>query len=351
MMKRILVTGAAGPASVNFIKSLRASDEEFYIVGVDMNKYRLELPDVDKRYLVPSHKDPAYIDIINKITEKENIDLVHPQPDTEVKFISDNRDKFKAKVFLPKKHVVDVCQDKLESALVWKKHGVPVPESMLINNDEDLKEAADKYGFPFWVRATLGAGGRGSTLVEKIEVGIAWLKYWKERGMKWQFFAQEYLPGRNIAFQSVWNKGEVVCSQARERLEYIYPYLAPSGITGTPAVARTISDDKVNEVATKCVRALDPEATGIFCVDLKGNDDDVPCPTEINTGRFFTTSNFFTTAGINMPYIYVKLAFGEEVPKLEKNYNIVDEGVYWIRHMDSGPKLMKEGEWTSEKAF
>ena len=34
-MKRILVTGAGGSPSANFIRSLRAADEEYYIVGTD----------------------------------------------------------------------------------------------------------------------------------------------------------------------------------------------------------------------------------------------------------------------------------------------------------------------------
>ncbi len=36
--------------------------------------------------------------------------------------------------------------------------------------------------------------------------------------------------------------------------------------------------------------------------------------TEINIGRFFTTIHFFTQAGLNMPEIFMKLAFGEPVP-------------------------------------
>ena len=37
-MKRILVTGAGGSPSANFIRSLRAADEEYYIVGTDADK-------------------------------------------------------------------------------------------------------------------------------------------------------------------------------------------------------------------------------------------------------------------------------------------------------------------------
>lgn len=60
-MKRILVSGCGGPAGVNFIKSLRYAPEKFYIVGTDTNKYHIELPQLDERYVVPRCTDSNYI--------------------------------------------------------------------------------------------------------------------------------------------------------------------------------------------------------------------------------------------------------------------------------------------------
>jgi carbamoyl-phosphate synthase large subunit len=212
----------------------------------------------------------------------------------------------------------------------------------VINAPEDLFLARQVLGLPYWLRASRGAGGAGSTPVEDVRAAEHWIEYWRCRGKDWTFVAHKYLPGRNFAFQSLWEGGEVVVSQVRERLEYIYPYLAPSGVTGTPALAVTVHRDDVNEIATRCVRAVDPRATGVFCVDLKEDDHGRPVPTEINAGRFFTTSYFFTRAGVNMPYIYVKMGFGEEVPSLPR-YNALPEGLFWIRHIDC-PALLKREE-------
>lgn len=110
----------------------------------------------------------------------------------------------------------------------------------------------------------------------------------------------------------------------------------------------TIHDDAVNDVATRAVKSIDKKATGIFCVDLRADKSNNPVPTEINAGRFFTTSYFFTKAGINMPYYYVKLAFGEEIPELPK-YNAVPKGIYWIRHIDAPAVLVKNGKWRGKK--
>ena len=350
-MKRILITGAGGPAGVNFVKALKIAPEKMRLIGVDANRYFFYLIPTKKRYVVPSATAENYLETINMLIEKEKIEFLHPQPDIEVKVISENREKIKAKTFLPSKKTVQICQDKLESAKKWREKGVPTAKTIEINSEEDIELAIKELGKPLWIRARHGAGGKGSTLARNMETAVSWINYWRARGEKWEFIAQEYLPGRNLAFHSLWKNGELVTSMARERLLYIYPHLSPSGITGTPAVQRTIHDEKVNEIGTKAVLAIDPEFNGIACVDLKENSEGVPCATEINAGRMFTTSFFFAYAGKilygdyrgNIPYLYTKLAYGEEIPELPK-YNVLPPDIYWIRHIDAPAKLVKNGK-------
>jgi len=63
------------------------------------------------------------------------------------------------------------------------------------------------------------------------------------------------------------------------------------------------------------------------------------CLTEINIARFFTTHLFFTQAGLNMPHIFVRLAFGEEPPEFGRKLNPLPSGLAWIRGMDMEPVL------------
>ncbi len=360
---RVMLTGAGGPAGWNTLKSWRIAPEKIYAVATDCNLYHLELIDeeADKWYLVPKCTELNYIDILNEIIEREDIYLVQPQPDIEVRVISENREKINASVFLPSRHAIRIAQDKEKTAEVLRKKGVPIARTIKIRRnhvEEDIKKAFEEFGSPIWIRATRGAGGRGSTPAYNVETALHWIKYWWSRGVNWEFIAQEYLPGRNLAWMSVWKDGELVVSQARERLEYIYPHLSPSGITGTPAVARTIHDDKVNEIATEAVLAIDPNPNGVYSVDLKENKDGVPCVTEINAGRFFTTSYFFSYAGMklgiwyaNMPYVLVKLAYKESIPRNIPKYNILPAGLYWIRHIDTGQHLVIEGKWRAIRIY
>jgi carbamoylphosphate synthase large subunit len=350
-MKKIIVTGAGGPASINFIASLKIAPEKIYIVGIDANKFRIHLAPTDSRFVVPNATDSGYIDALNEIILKENIDFVHAQPDIEVKILSENREKIEANVFLPSKETVRICQDKLESSKVWLRKGIPTAKTIEVKSEKDIERAFEEYGSPIWIRARHGAGGKGSTPAYNIETAVSWIKYWNARGEKLEFIAQEYLGGRDIAFHSIWRDGELIVSMARERLEYIYPSLAPSGVTGTPAVQKTIHDEKVNRIAIEAILAIDPHFNGIACVDLKENSEGIPCVTEINAGRMFTTSFFFSYASKmlygdyrgNFPYIYLKIAYGEKIFNLPK-FNVLPENLYWIRHIDASARLLRDNE-------
>jgi predicted ATP-grasp superfamily ATP-dependent carboligase len=340
-MKRILVTGAGGPAAVNFIRSLRAADERMWIAGCDVDRYHLEWPQLDAAYEAPRCDDPGYIDFLNGLIEREEIAFVHPQPDVEVRVISARRCELGAPVFLPGEETVALLQDKHRSGERWADAGIARAPSLLVRDRADLERAAAELGLPFWLRATEGAGGIGSTPVEDVAVAVHWMEYWRLRGRAWSWVAQELLPGANLAFTSLWREGELVCSQVRERLEYIYPYLAPSGVTGTPVNAVTRDRPDVDEIATAAVLAVDAHANGVFCVDLKEDSEGVPRPTEINCGRFFTTSYFFTAAGVNIPHLYVRLAFGEELSDVPA-HGALPAGLHWVRHIDCPPVLCRE---------
>jgi carbamoyl-phosphate synthase large subunit len=353
-VKKILVTGAGGPAGINFIKSLRISTEKQFIVGTEANERFLHLVPTKKKYLIPKATEMGYIENINEIVQKDHVEFVHAQPDVEVAVISENRQKLDAPVFLPSKRAIRACQDKLESTRIWQKNGVPVANYRRLRNEQDITKAFEDLG-SIWIRARHGAGGIGSTPAKNEDVAVSWISYWKARNLKLEFIAQELLPGRNIGFHSLWKDGELITSMARERVEYIYPHLAPSGITGTPSVQRTIHDDTINEIGTKAVLAIESDFNGIACVDLKENKEGDPCVTEINAGRMFTTSFFFSYASkilrkdryANIPYLYIKLAFKEDLPNIPK-FNILPENVFWIRHIDAPAKLVKNGNVIGE---
>lgn len=356
-MRRILVTGAGGSPAFNYIKSLRENPkkEKFYIVGIDKNKFHLELTDSDSKYLIPNkfNSKNDYLKFINKIIVKEKIDFIHCQPEEDVLFFSESKRKLKAKSFLPKLSTIKVCQNKAEFNYALKKKNISVPEAYHLKSKRDLKKSVGmilKNNNKVWIRAIKGAGSRAAIPIVEYDQAKMWINYWtKMKGLKYDdFMVSEFLPGKEYAFQSVWLEGKLLMSQARERVEYLFGNLFVSGQSSSPSVAVTVNNEKVNSMSYQAIKAIDEDATGVFCVDLKTDKNGRVLITEINAGRFFTTSYFFSKAGCNMPYYYTKLGLGDINESPFKKFDNIKKGLYWIRMIDMGQKLVDDN-WGFKK--
>lgn len=340
-MKRVLITGAGGSASIGFTRCLKIAPEKIFTVGTDCNEKFIFNSETNVKILVPPAKSSVYIDVVNEIIEKYNLEFLHVQPDVEVGVLSENREKIKCSMFLPSKETIKICQNKLESNRIWQKKKVPTSRTIFIKNEEDLKEAFDVIKPPLWIRAIKGAGGSGSLLVQKYEHAENWIDYWNGWG---NFMVSEYLPGSNFGWDAIFKDGDLMSCQTKERLEYVLSRASPSGITGTTAIAKSVDRKDINKIAEDAIRAVDPKPHGIFSVDLKEDKNGNFFVTEINPGRFLTSSlHFFYTTKNLMPYIYLKIAYKENVPE-----NILKqktpEGTILIRSLDSKPIILKENK-------
>ena len=337
-MKRILVFNAGGSPSTNFIRSLREAKEEFYIVGVDCNKYYLMRSEANISYLIPEFTDNDYYKIINRIIEYQKIDFIHIQNDFELQNFVNNIDRFKkVKMFIPSTETINICLDKYQTYNKWKKAGIPQPKTMMINNEKDLKQALSSFG-KIWIRDITGAGGRGSLPTDDFKVAKSWLDFKNGWG---KYTAAECLKEQSITWMSIWKDGKLKVAQGRKRLYWELSKVSPSGISGATGTGITVSDPKVDNIAIKAIKAVDKKPHGIYSVDMTYDKNNVPNPTEINIGRFFTTHEFFTRCGLNMPYIYIKLAFNEKVELPKKKINPLPENLAWIRGIDFLPILTK----------
>ena len=347
-MKRILVTSAGGSPAVNFTRSLRKATEGFYIIGVDADKYCLCRAEVDEKYLVPKAADVRYIPIVNEIVNETSPDMLHVQHSQEVPVISRYRGELHTKTFLPRHESVKICDDKMESFECWQAAGLRVPRTLLIKSENDIKTAFDNFGGRVWLRAVSGSAGRGAAPATDPE----WAKFWITIHQGWgKFSAAEYLSPDSVIWQSIWRDGELVVAQGRKRLYWEFGNRLLSGVSGVTGAGLLVSDPVVDKIAQETIFAIDSRPNGIWGVDLTYDSDGVPNPTEINIGRFFTTHQFFTEAGLNMPYIYVKLGLGEELPEITKRINPLPSNLLWIRGVDFLPKLttLEEVETNEEK--
>jgi hypothetical protein len=336
---RILVGGAGGAAPNGFIRSLRASGRGDWVIGMNSSPTDLLLAPVDERHVVPHAKADDFGDALFWLLERTKPDLVHVQSDEEVRGLSLLRHVVKAsgaRLFLPPHPVIDTCQDKWSSYLAWRDAGLTVPRTRLISEPADLEECFGELGAPLWLRETVGAAGSGAIRTSDPGLARHWIAHRQGFG---RFTAAECLTSDTVTWQSLWHEGELVVAQTRRRRSWAYSRNAPTGVTGITGVGETCSDPGVDGIAQRAIAAVTARPHGIFGVDMAYDTAGVPNPTEINVGRFFTTHEFFTRAGLNMPEIYVGLALERRAPRLERTINPLPDGLLWVRGMDVDPVL------------
>jgi hypothetical protein len=343
----VLLLGAGGSAAANVADSLRRSKHSYRLIGADASPVRLHLSACDERIVIPPADSPSYPEQLAAAAQTWRCDVVHPQADADVLAVGRIRDSLPAATYLPRQETLEVAADKLVFADRLRAASVPVPEAARCDALHDIAPATEKLLASHervWVRARTGAGARASLPVRSGSEAEAWVRWWvDERGLESSdFMLAEFLPGREFAYQSVWQDGELVAGQARQRIEYLYGHLAPSGQTSTPAIARTVRIPAVDDVATSAIRALGGDPRGVYCVDIKESADGEPKVTEINAGRFFTTSNFFAAAGLNMPDLVMRCALGERPER--RGSSPLEADLYWVRMVDMGYVLVPGDE-------
>ncbi len=338
-MARIQIGGAGGAPSNNFIRSLRESRRNDYLIGSTCVPSDLFLADTDEKHFIPPAKSPNYARALLDLIRRTRPDFLHLQHDYEVRAVSRLRAAIQeagVKLYLPDAETVENCVDKQKSYDIWQQAGVRVPRTLLLHSEQDLKRAFDTLGSTIWVRAIEGGGGRGALPTDDFDFARIWIERFKGWG---NFTAAEMLTERSITWLSLWHEGELVVAQQRRRRSWNFGDRTLSGVTGITGVGETSSDPVVDQVSQDAILAIDPKPHGIFGVDMTYDQAGFPNPTEINIGRFFTTHYFFTKAGLNLPEIYCNIALDNTFPVLERRINPLPDGLIWIRGMDIEPVL------------
>ena len=349
--RSILVTGAGGSAGHNVCWSLRMSKDSrtTLLTGIDSDRTSLQLNLwIDTAYHLPGADRRNYLQALNKVVEKEHVEIVFPQPDPEVRRVSAERENLHAKIFLPDQKTVSNCLDKFEALTIWHEAGLRRQPAVLSATDTAVNRRIKSLEYPCWIRAREGAGGLLSCKATDSSIVDYWLRFHWDQGIKTDFVAEEYLPGRDYCFMSIWNHGSLVTSMIRERLSWVGHRLIGTG--GTSKLNRVVHQASVNNKALDAIRAISKSPHGIFCVDLKENPDNIPCPTEINC-RFTTNVHYLTLASMklahpewNFVWLASRIALGEEIPDCSKT-NALPADLWFTKNTDMGFTVVSGNHW------
>ncbi|MGO3549039.1 MAG: biotin carboxylase N-terminal domain-containing protein, partial [Paucilactobacillus nenjiangensis] len=175
-MERVLVANRSEIATRIFraIHELNMTAVAIYAKEDEYSEHRFK---ADEAYLVGEGKEPiaAYLDIedIIRIAKEHNIDAIHPG----YGFLSENAEFNKRCVeegitFIgPKVEHLEMFGDKMEAKIAANEANVPtIPGTdHAVESVEEAKIAAEKIGYPIFVKAANGGGGRGMRIVQHEE--------------------------------------------------------------------------------------------------------------------------------------------------------------------------------------
>ena len=115
-MRTILISAIGGDIAQGVAAIIRDSNQQYRLIGTDTNEEHAGTLFVDKFFVVPKALHPDYETSILNIIRNEEVDIVIPisEPELKVWANSDKRDK-SIHWLIVQKGVVNTCLDKLET--------------------------------------------------------------------------------------------------------------------------------------------------------------------------------------------------------------------------------------------
>jgi carbamoyl-phosphate synthase large subunit len=345
MAGRVLILRAGSGAGNNLIRSLKMGDTSLFIVGCHDDRFVLNKSAADRNYVI-SISARAFLRDLRRIIKRERIDLLIPTSDADVMRIAQLKGELPCRTFLPRRTVIELCQDKYNLTTFFRRRGIPVPLTYRVSSLDRIEELFRRLRphAELWCRIREGTGSHGAIPVRTPAQARSWIEYWEQmRGIpRGSFTLSEYLPGRDFCVQCLWKNGALVLTKMAERITYIDSG-SPSGVSSTPALARTAYEPRIIDICAKAIRALDRRASGVFFVDLKETANGTPCITEINAGRFATITNIHDLVGRhNMAILYVRLALDQPV-KIREACDFAED-FFLVRSVDTLPAILHARE-------
>jgi len=310
MIISVLITGVSGGGvGRQCIKALRLGQKKYKIIGTDINPLSLGLYSVDKAYLVPRVTDPAYIDVLLDICQKEKATIIIPGSEVELIFISEKREEFIKNGILPlinNHKVIATCLDKWQTYKLLLDKGFKMPKSYLPKDKNDIQS---RIKYPVVIKPYVGSGGsRGIFIAQNDKELKFFIEYLTKQGAS--TIVQEYIGSADEEYTvGVLHdlNGKLLGSFALKRIVKgalsvkfaIKDYTKNQIYTISTGISQGVVDDypDVRKYCERVAKALG--STGPINIQCRKVEDDIYI-FEINP-RFSGTTSIRALCGYNEP--------------------------------------------------
>lgn len=302
---KILIFPCGSEISLEVHRAL-ADDIHFELYGAS------SLPDhgkfIFKNYIegVPFVDKDNFIDEINKVCEKFNIDFIIPAHDSVVLKLAENRDKLRAKVITSPAETCRIARSKANTYKILDGI-IPIPKTYKIN-DKDIK-------FPVFIKPDVGQGSKGAKKVNNIEELRA--AYDKNNSI----IISEYLPGKEYTVDCFTNhKGDLLFAKGRTRSRIM---------NGISVNSKPIENSKFYELAEKINSHI--KFQGVWFFQVKERDNGELVLMEF-APRIAGTMGLYRGLGINFILLSLYDAMGIDVSIINNSFDIEIDRALFARY-------------------
>ena len=156
MMVKVLVTGTSSfGVGEGLLKTIQMScfREQIKLLGASNSELTAYKQLVDKYYVLPNAVNDLYLQKLNDIIEKENVDIIIPGSEAEVSVLARNRGYFrKVDLWMNDTDIAAVFNDKKTAHQFFLKNNLPTPK--VYEDDMSVK-------FPAIVKPVDGKSSEG----------------------------------------------------------------------------------------------------------------------------------------------------------------------------------------------
>jgi carbamoyl-phosphate synthase large subunit len=170
----VAVTGAGSLFGQGMIRSLKMSDLDCRLVGLDFFPHAVGLYWSDVAYLLPDVlkegiSEDDYLETLIRVLKTEGAQVVFPGTDFEISIFARHRSMLAretaCRVVVSPQEVVELCDDKWRTCEFLKANGFSHPPSLI--DLGQLDPFVEDVGFPLIVKPRRGYRSNGLTLVTR----------------------------------------------------------------------------------------------------------------------------------------------------------------------------------------
>lgn len=330
---RVLVTAAGGPGAPGITWALRHNGErQIKVIGADMDPAAVGFALMDGAYVVPHGMDPEFTLRMLEIAQKEAIDVILPLSSMELLAFAAARRNFEAigtRVTVSDYEALRIANDKGQLYDFLNAQGMAcAPEHRSVEGLTDFVKAVYDLGypqFPVVVKPRIAGGSRGFRILDAQAETLENFLNRKPEAVSTTLEAlcrilesanpfpalvvMEYLPGKEYSVDLLADRGEplIVIPRSRDRIK--------QGISVRGTVER---NEELIELSSQVCRALGLSFN--LNMQFRYDANNVPKLIEINP-RLAGTVIMCVGAGVNLPYLGVKLALAEPLPEIQVRWN------------------------------